>query len=273
MKENNWTHFLDSPNLNKPPKVSIIIPTFNSARAISTTLDSLIAQKYPSLEIIVIDASSNDRTLEEVSGYEKGLIKVYTVAFYNRFEILNKGISLAQGDYLNFLFPGDCYIAKDTLHHMMVTAEQANFPDFCYCGCLLREGRSEAKSLYRPFSQELLKGGQQPSSLQSFWFHRMLFKKVGKFNTNYRLRGGLDLLCRISLFNDLTLAATHRILTDYDLNWITRHAVLYHFLETWRTIYSHFGVKSALYWLWKQKNLRRLYKLWHRKIATALKGK
>lgn len=273
MKERDWSHFLDSPNLNNPPKVSIIIPTHNSAQVIGATLDSLLAQKYPSFEIIIIDASSKDRTLEVIAGYEKSLIRVYTVASYNRYEILNKGISLADGEYINFLFPGDFYIARDTLHHMMVTAEQANFPDFCYCGCLLRESRAEAKSLYRPFSQELLKGGQQPTSLQSFWFKRTLFKEVGKFNTSYRLRGGYDLLCRISQSNKFTMAGTHRILTDYDLNWITRHAVFYHFLETLHTVYTYFGAKKALYWLWKQKNLKRLYKLWRRKLATALKGK
>ena len=41
--------------MSTTPKVSVIIPAFNAARYIARTLDSILAQTYPDVEVIVID--------------------------------------------------------------------------------------------------------------------------------------------------------------------------------------------------------------------------
>lgn len=54
------------PDINEKnlPKVSFVIPTYNSARTISSCLKSIKTQRYPALEIIVIDGYSNDGTAQ-----------------------------------------------------------------------------------------------------------------------------------------------------------------------------------------------------------------
>ena len=49
--------------------VSINIPTFNSAKTLEETLSSIVNQKYKDIEIIIIDSSSKDRTLELARKY------------------------------------------------------------------------------------------------------------------------------------------------------------------------------------------------------------
>jgi len=51
-------------NLNTLPKVSFCIPTLNNEGTIEACLSSIVAQDYPSIEIIIIDGYSNDRTVE-----------------------------------------------------------------------------------------------------------------------------------------------------------------------------------------------------------------
>ena len=47
---------------NKSPLVSVIIPTYNSARTLETTLKSVKDQTYPNIEMIVVDIQSKDTT-------------------------------------------------------------------------------------------------------------------------------------------------------------------------------------------------------------------
>ena len=52
------------------PKVSILIPCYNSERFIAETLDSCLAQTYHNIEVIVVDDGSTDHSLEFAKDYE-----------------------------------------------------------------------------------------------------------------------------------------------------------------------------------------------------------
>lgn len=255
------------------PKVSIVIPTYNCAQSIAVTLESVLEQEYPDFEVIIIDGSSTDRTLEVLKSYRTEKVYIHTVTSYNRYEMLNKGITHAHGTYINFLFPGDFYINKTVLKQMMRSVLEHEKPHLAYCGTHLRDGRSEVKILFRPLNLALLKNGQQPTSLQSCWFRNDTFREIGKFNTRLRLRGGFDLLCRFCLHKGLRATAENRVLTDYDLRWVTRRLVLRHFWETCRTVYRYFGFFYALRWLMIQKDSWRFTKLWIRSIKIAFLGR
>lgn len=254
------------------PKISTIIPTYNCMQSIDLTLDKLLNQKYPNFEVIIVDAGSTDRTLEVVAGYKSNKILLCSVTNFQRYEMLNKGISLAQGAYLNFLFPGDFYISLETFKIMMTHALDQEHPYLVFCGSLLRDGKSEVKTLYRHLSLSLLKNGQQPTSLQCCWFRREVFQKIGKFNTNYQMRGGYDLLCRYALYGHFKTVSTNRVLTDYDLRFVTRKMVVKHFWETFRTVYRYFGCIALLVWLQRQKDFARYLKLWRHSLRIAFFG-
>jgi len=61
---------------NQPPLVCICIPTFNAAKTIKQTLDSLLNQTYHNLCFIVVDNCSVDETVELVESYHNPRIKV-----------------------------------------------------------------------------------------------------------------------------------------------------------------------------------------------------
>jgi glycosyltransferase involved in cell wall biosynthesis len=254
------------------PKVTVVIPTLNNASSITLTLDSVLAQDYPDLEIIVIDAGSLDRTIEMVKSYFDPRIRICTVTTYHRYDMLNKGISMSNGQYINFLFPGDYYIDYRTHKIMMALALNNDKPELVYGGSVLRDGVSEVKILYRPMSLSLLKKGLQPTSLQSCWFKADTLRELGKFHTDYHLRGGFDLMCRFALQDELRHFSTPRVLTDYDLRGFTRSMIMTHFWETMRVLNSYFGMATVLNWLWSQKDIGRLLKIWWRNVKSAFSG-
>ncbi|MCB1112696.1 MAG: glycosyltransferase, partial [Chlamydiia bacterium] len=213
------------------PKVSIVLPTYNCAQVIGLTLESILNQEYPDFEVIIVDGGSTDRTLEIVKNYREEKVRIFSVSGFQRYEMLNKGISQGTGAYFNFLFPGDYYIYRKTLKYLMGMALDYQSPHMVFCGTMLRGGKTDLKIMYRHLSASLLKKGHQPTSLQSCWLHADVFKKIGKFNTTLKLRGGFDLFCRFVLHHHLKTVSTTRVLTDYDLRLVTRPMIATHFWE------------------------------------------
>ncbi len=50
--------------MERLPKISIVIPSYNQARFLAGALDSLATQNYPNLEVIVVDGASTDGTVD-----------------------------------------------------------------------------------------------------------------------------------------------------------------------------------------------------------------
>lgn len=272
--DKHWVEFSLAEKKYKPkefPLVSIIIPTSNAAQLIGLTLESVLSQDYPGFEVIIVD-SSKDRTLEIIKNFHNRKVKIYSVSQGKRYEMLNKGLSQAKGEYINFIFPGDYYIYHETLKQMMALALETDKPDLVYCGALLRNPYSESKILFRELNLELLKKGQQPTSLQSCWFQTKFIKEIGKLNPEYSMRGGFDLLCRFWI-NKGTFASANRVLTDYDLRVVTREMIGVHFWETMKTLYKYFGFSTVMLWLFiYQKDWKRYIKIWLHSIRVAFSG-
>lgn len=254
------------------PKVSVIIPTQNSALTLSLTLESVVSQNYPDYEIIIIDSGSTDRTIEILKGYRNDRISIYSVSTTEKYEMLNKGITQSTGEYLNFLFPGDYYLSNYVLINMMTLALENEKPHLVYCGTLLRYGRKEPEIFFRQLSNDLLRKGQMPTSLQSSWFLKEVFHDVGKFDTSLTLRGGYDLLCRMIQHKELRVVSSTKVLTDYDLRALSRKLVVNHFKETSSIVFKYYGLWAFLIWLKNQKSLTRYLRLWWHGLKVALLG-
>jgi glycosyltransferase involved in cell wall biosynthesis len=94
------------PMTDAPATVSVIIPCFKHAQYLKQAVESVLAQTYPAVEIIVIDDGSPDNTAEVAASFGDRII-------YHRQEnaglsaARNKGISLATGEHLLFLDADD----------------------------------------------------------------------------------------------------------------------------------------------------------------------
>ena len=65
---------IKSQNADRRPKISVVIPAHNEESTIIPTLEALLAQDYPDLEIIVVDNVSTDRTTEVVRRFPVRLV-------------------------------------------------------------------------------------------------------------------------------------------------------------------------------------------------------
>ncbi|CDZ81351.1 PGL/p-HBAD biosynthesis glycosyltransferase/MT3031 [Candidatus Rubidus massiliensis] len=256
MKVNSITpQILSNNNTPQNLKVSIIIPSHNTSHALPITLDHIFLQSYQNFEVIVIDALSTDSTFSLINEYPKDKIKVITVPEHNYYKMLNKGISEATGDYINCLFPGDYYLSMYTLQEIMAYCQKMSL---VYCGTFIRNNLSENKTLLRVLSNDHLKKGLQPTSIEACFFHMSLFDLYGKFNEHYYYRGGFDYLCRISK-KDIEVVQINKILLDSDFRKLSRRVIAKRLLETFKILNKHFGLKVAIHWFFTQKDLSRIF--------------
>lgn len=91
------------------PLVSVIIPTYNRAAYIVQTIDSVLTQDYPSLEVIVVDDGSTDHTLAllEAKYGEDGRVRVLRQPNNGVIVARNRAIEAARGEYIHFLDSDD----------------------------------------------------------------------------------------------------------------------------------------------------------------------
>jgi glycosyltransferase involved in cell wall biosynthesis len=81
------------------PKVSIIIPTYNSGKTLSECLKSIYSQSYPFFEVIIVDNYSDDNTLEIAKQFGAKIMQAKS----NPATARNIGIRNSTGKYLLFL--------------------------------------------------------------------------------------------------------------------------------------------------------------------------
>jgi glycosyltransferase involved in cell wall biosynthesis len=102
----------------KSPRVSVIIPFFNSEKHIRQCLDSVVAQSYSNLEILCVDDGSEDTSSEIVKGYHDERITIMHQKNQGQSIARNNGMDVCTGDYILFL-DSDDYLHKDMIKKMI----------------------------------------------------------------------------------------------------------------------------------------------------------
>ncbi len=91
------------------PKVSVVIPTYNRGRYISSTIDSVLRQTFNDLEVIVVDDGSTDDTRDQLEKYNSR-IKVIHQKNSERAFSRNTGVANSTGKYIAFLDSDDLWL-------------------------------------------------------------------------------------------------------------------------------------------------------------------
>ncbi|MEO6355050.1 MAG: glycosyltransferase family 2 protein [Ferruginibacter sp.] len=121
---------------NKLPLVSIVMATYNGSLYLAEQMESLMAQSYKNLEIIVVDDCSGDNTVEILKKFQEKKPSINIISnetnlgYIKNFE---KGCSLARGEYIA-LCDQDDYWHPDKIKHMQ--AAIGNYP-LIYCDSVL----------------------------------------------------------------------------------------------------------------------------------------
>src|SRR5262245_48169840 len=96
---------------HQPIGISVIVPSFNQGRFIDETIRSLLEQKYPALEVLVMDGRSTDDTLARLSHYGDA-IQVVSEKDDGQADAIIKGIERTDKPWITWLNSDDIQCNK-----------------------------------------------------------------------------------------------------------------------------------------------------------------
>lgn len=169
-------------------KLSIIIPTYNSASLLKNALSSVLSQTFKDFEVLVMDGCSKDDTVEVARSFADPRIKIYSEPDCGVYDAMNKGIAKAKGEWLYFLGSDDRLCDDKVLEK--VFASKGNGVDIIY-------GYAEAVSLSSNQQGEwTIDKMERNICHQAIFYSRRFFKRFGSYDLKYRIYADWDLNLR-----------------------------------------------------------------------------
>ena len=176
-----------------PALISCIVPVYNGERYLSEALQSIFAQSYRPLEVIVVDDGSTDNTPQVVARF-KNCIRYLEQSNKGPSATRNLGVSAARGDFVAFLDPDDLW-HPEKLARQMARFEARPELDLCVAHVQLfwvPELREEAARLRNQARLNTVPGYTTGTLLTS----RTFFDTVGEFDASFWFGDATDWFLR-----------------------------------------------------------------------------
>ena len=216
-------------------KVTLITVCRNVAPVIAETLDSILSQTHPDIELIVIDGASTDWTVEILESYldrnrngrgmkppqglPKGTLRepgatgslsgdpaevcsgidvLVSEPDKGIYDAMNKGLRLATGDVIGFVNAGDLLMTPEVIAHVVKAFERAHV-DAVY-GDIIMVDENDVFKVHRTwlsgtYHRENFRKGWMPPHVGTF-IRKTVYDRFGLFNTDLRIGADYEILLR-----------------------------------------------------------------------------
>lgn len=186
---------------------SIITVSYNAVQSIEETILSVINQNYNNIQYIIIDGLSNDGTMEIITKYQSKISHIISEPDKGIYDAMNKGMKVADGDFVLFLGADDHLISNTILSE--ITKYLNTNHDSIWYG-----------NVYRPFRNDLYCGEFNKFKLavkniphQGIFYPKNIYK-----NKNYEMKYRLfaDYHYNISLFSKYSFKYINKTISYFN---------------------------------------------------------
>jgi len=175
--------------MNNNPLITIITVVYNAVSTIEKTILSVVNQTYDNVEYIIIDGGSTDGTIDIIKKYETQIANWISEPDKGIYDAMNKGINLANGEWINFMNAGDSFYENDTIEKFIELCDDRN-------GIIYGDSRRFFDvGVY--FDRGALSNlDYMPNCHQAFFVKTHLLKSK-HFDTNYQICADAKFFCDI----------------------------------------------------------------------------
>lgn len=255
-------------------KVTVALICYQDAHVLGQALKSILSQSYKQLEIITLDAGTDERSLEIIkrAQVKHPEIRHFTVHEPHYSEMMNRALGLANGEYISFIFPNDRLLFPQSIESLIRLAEERDHPDLVYGGTYLQFPDRDPFVLVRELNPDLIKRGKLPALLGACLFKKQSLIDLGKFDNSFKYRGGLDIFARLTAQPHFRHAQTSKVIVEHNTRQQSSVDLIERAKETWRVVYLHFGILKAMRW-WLLYNHFQFMRWWWRRLKISFTGR
>jgi glycosyltransferase involved in cell wall biosynthesis len=163
--------------------ISVITINLNNLQGLCKTVESVLSQQYSSFEYIVIDGASTDGSAAYLQSIDHRFTQLISESDRGIYDAMNKGVSIAQGEYVLFLNSGDFF--HDSYSLEKLAAPMKGY-DIVYGNMALDDQSVRSIQRYPArlnMDYFLWKTLPHPSSL----IKRKLFQQFGAYRTDFKI--------------------------------------------------------------------------------------
>ena len=240
-------------------KITYVTVTYQAAKVLQRTLDSVLQQDYPEITHLMIDGASTDGTLEMVNDYierSNAANNGHKVLLMSEpdngiYDAMNKGLRALDGDYVCFLNAGDFLPAPDTASRIVEAVSDNPAVLYGDTDIVGAEGRFLHHRRLAPPEHLTWKSFRHGMLVchQAF-YARTDFAIATPYNQKYRYSADVDWCIRImkaAAKENVPLLNLHMVVVNYTEEGQT---TLHHresLLERYRVMESHYGRISTFF--------------------------
>lgn len=185
-------------------KISIITASFNSAKTIKKTLESVKNQSYNNIEHIIIDGLSSDNTISIVNTFYH-VSKVVVEKDNGIYDAINKGINIATGDIVGILNSDDVFYNNDVITNISNAFKSNNNLNSIIGDIVFINNKEEVHRKYTAsnWTPNKFAWGMMPPH-PTFYCKRNNFDKFGLYRIDFKIAADYELMMRFLLVNKVT---------------------------------------------------------------------
>ena len=180
------------------PRISVIVPSYNQAQFLESTILSILNQNYPNTEIIVMDGGSQDGSVELIQKYEPYLSFWVSEPDNGQSCAINRGFERASGDVFAWQNSDDLYLPG--FFHTVATSMRVYPQAHLLLGNIYtidEDDRIIWGSRFPPFSVSDLIYRNWNLSSQAVFVRRQIVEKVGPLREDIHVGFDWDWFIRV----------------------------------------------------------------------------
>jgi len=180
-------------------RITIITVCYNRVLTIEKAIQSVLEQKYPNIEYIIVDGNSTDGTQAIIASYGNRISQYISEPDQGMYDAINKGLKLATGDVIGLMHSDDAFYDDYAIGRIVASFEQDHKAEGVYGDGVYVSNDSEERLIRNriggAFSLQKIKSGWLPLH-PTVYIRKSVIDKYGFYNLDFKIASDTEFLLR-----------------------------------------------------------------------------